>query len=76
MSFLKAVWRSWKKLGFFIGEVVSGIILTVFYFVIFPFFAVPFIFFGKNNFKTQSAASNWIIKKKTPSALSDFETEF
>lgn len=64
------------KIGLIIGNFVSGIILTVFYFTAFALFAIPIKLFGKNPFAAQSKNSNWIAKKNTIATLKEFETEF
>ncbi len=63
------------KFGLIVGNFVSGVVLTVFYFTVFALFALPFRVFAKNPLAARSGSSNWVEKKKTPTTLEDFETE-
>ena len=46
MTILKKLWEGWKRFGLFIGNIVSTIVLTVFYFTVFLIFAVLFKIFS------------------------------
>jgi len=75
MSVLRRVWQAWLKFGFVIGNIVSAIILGIFYFTFFALFAIPFRIFGVSFFKARLPDSNWINKEKTLLSLNDFESE-
>ncbi len=74
IDFLKAGWRLFQKAGLFIGNIVSGIFLFIFYYTIFALFATPFRLFSKP-FDVRSRISNWISRETTPDAMDDFERE-
>jgi hypothetical protein len=74
-NILLKIWNGWKKVGLFIGNIISNAFLFIFYFVILIFFAIPYRFFGKA-LKTKSNNSNFNIKNKTFSKLEDFKKEF
>jgi len=74
MKFFKLFWHFLEKTLIFIGNTISGVVLFVFYYTIFALFAIPFRIFSKP-LKSKSAASNFVIKEKTPSVLKDFESE-
>lgn len=71
----KRILDGWMKLGFIIGNFISGVVLVIFYFTVFALFALLFRAFVKNPLAAQSRISNWIAKRKTPVVLKDFETE-
>jgi hypothetical protein len=71
---LSVIWHYWKKIGVAVGNIVSTVILTIFYFTIFPLFAIPVKLISQP-LKRKSENSNYMIKEKTLSALKDFESE-
>lgn len=75
MQFLSALWRAWMKFGFFIGNIVSGIVLGVFYFTVFGLVAVLFRLFGTNALSRHADQSNWVENKTPRTALADFANE-
>ena len=75
MRAAKKFWKWWQKTGLIIGNFVSGVVLTVFYYTIFPFFAVPFRLFGKNPLGIPSANSSWLTHDATADKIGDFELE-
>ena len=74
MIILKKLWEGWKRLGLFIGNIVSTIVLTVFYFTVFLVFAIPFRLFSAG-LRPRSSVSNWTPKIKTPISVDDFRNE-
>ncbi len=40
MDLLRTLWRAWKRLGQFLGDILARIVLTIFYFTIFAPFGV------------------------------------
>lgn len=74
MTILKKLWEGWKRFGLFIGNIVSTIVLTVFYFTVFLIFAVLFKIFSTGS-HPHSSASNWTLKTKTPISVDDFRNE-
>ncbi len=75
MVFLKKLWRGWIKFGLALGNFISNVVLTIFYFVVFPFFAAPYRAFGEDPLKARTASSNWILKAKNLEDISDFKNE-
>jgi short subunit fatty acids transporter len=75
MQILKALWSLFKRAGFAIGEVISRIVLTIFYFTIFALFAFLYKIFAKNPLAVQSESSNWVTKKKNIQNLEDLRFE-
>ena len=71
-KFLSSFWRGWKKLGLIIGDFVSGVLLTFFYFTVFAVVAIPYRILTK---KPKNKITNFIIKQKTISTLEDFKNE-
>jgi len=69
---LSSIWFWWKKIGLIIGNIVSAVFLTVFYFTIFAPFAVIFRIFNREK---KSADSNFIDKKLTISRMEEFKNE-
>lgn len=64
------------KFGLVIGNIISTILLTVFYYTVFAIFAIPFRLFSEKSFYgSVSPSSNWIKKEKTASTLLDFSQE-
>jgi hypothetical protein len=74
MQILKLVWDKFQKFGLFIGNIISTIVLTVFYFTIFALFATPFRLFS-NIFAPKQKDSNWVVRPKNIADLKDLETE-
>jgi len=74
MKLLKFFWQQFKKLSFVIGNVISWIILFIFYYTIFLLFALPFKIFSKNN-DFRLSKSNWIVKESTPMSIDNFINE-
>jgi len=72
MRHLSRLWKNWKRFGFFIGNLISNVFLTVFYFTIFALFAVPYKIL---NYK-KSSGSNFKLPRKQMRALEDFQKEF
>ena len=62
------------KFAVILGNVMTAIIMTVFYFTVFAFFAIPYRFFGKP-FKVKMPNSNWVKKQKNLEILDDFKSE-
>jgi len=72
---LRKIWQLWLKLGLLLGNIVSAVILFIFYFTIFGLFALP-LSFRRKFLKPASSNSNWRIKQKQYFSLKDFENEF
>lgn len=70
---LSRLWENWKKFGFLIGNIISNIFLTIFYFTVFALFAVPYKMVGR--FKKRPV-SNFRLPGKQMRTLEDFQKEF
>lgn len=75
MSILKKTWKLFERFALLLGDIISGIVLVVFYYTIFALVAMPFRLFGKNPLAPYAPGSNWIPKEKTPHTLEDFKSE-
>jgi len=71
-KFLSKIWRGWKKLGLVMGNVVSRIILTLFYFSVFAIVGIIFRLFSR---RLEKKISNFLVKAKTISDLMGFKNE-
>src|ERR1700758_4478331 len=63
MSFLKTVWRRWRAFGKVMGDFVTRIFMTVFYFTI----AIPFgigVRLFKDPLKMKSLETRWLKREE------------
>ncbi len=74
-EFFAAIWRGWLWLGVQIGNVVSSVVLTAFYFSVFALFAFPYRIFGKRLIAPTSPTSNWTEHPPVPSGMQPFLDE-
>ncbi|MFA5084300.1 MAG: hypothetical protein WC475_02875 [Candidatus Paceibacterota bacterium] len=74
MKFFKFCWRQIRKLLLTIGDIISWIILFVFYYTVFLLFALPFRIFSKND-NLKKLKSGWIIKESALTVLDNFRNE-
>lgn len=75
MKILKLVWFYFEKVGLIIGNFITGVVMTIFYFTIFPFFAIPFKLLT-DVLGVKSTGSKWINKQSTAGGINDFKNEF
>lgn len=76
-SLFRRVSDIWKRVGLFIGNIVSTIFLVVFYFTVFALFALPYLiihFLKKRDGSKRDSA--YILSGTHFSARSDFEKAF
>jgi hypothetical protein len=71
-KFLSKMWGLWKKIGLILGNFVSAVFLTIFYFTVFAILAIPYRVFAR---RSRSGKSSFIIKKSTPTSLGDYKYE-
>lgn len=69
---LRKIWQGWKKVGLVMGDFVSGVILTVFYFTIFAIFALPYRIFSRAK---KNKDSQFVLKEKILIGLKGFKNE-
>ena len=67
------LWENWKKFGFWFGNLISNIFLTIFYFTIFAVFAIPYKIISR--FK-KTSDSNFKLPRKQIRRFEDFQKEF
>jgi len=67
---LSKVWEVWKKVGLFIADVVSRIILTIFYFTIFMPFGLVITFFS-DQLDIKDLTPSWLERKTRDLTLDD-----
>lgn len=70
---LSCLWKNWKRFGFFIGNIISNVFLTIFYFTIFALFAIPYKII---TYYKKSSGSNFKLPRKQMRTLEDFQKEF
>lgn len=75
MIFLSRLWKNWKRFGFFIGNIISNIFLTIFYFTFFALFAIPYKIIAHYKNK-KSLGSNFKLPQKQMRTFEDFQKEF
>ena len=71
---LQIIWKGWKKFAHFLGVIMSHIILTLFYFIIFGLVAIIKKFVNLFS-KSESHSSYW-IKKSQIEKTSNYEQQF
>jgi len=71
---LKKIWQGWKRVGFFIGNIISSVFLFVFYFTVFALFAIPYRIFSSSG--RAKRASYFIKPPKQLRELEDFKNEY
>ena len=70
MSALRKFWEVWKKVGLFIADVVSRVLLTLFYFTIFvPFGLIVTLFSDQLDMK--DLTPSWLERKTRDLTLED-----
>lgn len=74
MSIFKKIWNLWLTLGVFVGNIISTVILTIFYFTAFALFALPFRLFA-DALRINPGKSTWVPKEKEFKGLADFKRE-
>ncbi len=72
MKFLKKLYAGFMKVGMFIGEIISSVVMLVFYFTVFALFAIPYRLFGKS---VKQKNSNWITREPKAFTLTDVSGE-
>jgi hypothetical protein len=74
MKTLKKIGDLWMKFAFLLGNFMTGVLMSVFYFTVFALFAVPFRIFSKGiNLKPEK--SSWVKRESSPDSLNDFIKE-
>ena len=66
------LWRNWKRFGFWAGNFISNIFLTVFYFTIFALFAIPYKMINRR----KSSGPNFKKPRNQMQTFDDFQKEF
>ncbi|MBI2035462.1 MAG: hypothetical protein HYT12_02125 [Candidatus Liptonbacteria bacterium] len=64
----------WFKFAFLLGDFISSVLLTLFYYLIFGIFALPYRII-KNDFAS-GEATNWTAKGKWGDDLGSIKKEF
>lgn len=73
-SFFKKLLDLWMKFAYALGDFISSVFLTVFYFTIFAIVAIPYKI-ANGSFRAPKR-TNWTEKKKTPASLEEFQKEY
>jgi hypothetical protein len=66
---LKKIWSRWLRIAEIIGNIQMTILLTVIYWVLVPFIAVPFKFLADPLSVRKSAKPRWIKREPIPDVL-------
>lgn len=73
---LRSIWEAWKRIGRFIGNIVTRIIMTVFYFTLFaPFGIGATLFSDLLQMKTERKES-WISRETGDKTLDEVRVQF
>jgi len=75
MEILKALWSLFKRVGFAVGEFISQVVRTIFYYTVFALFALMYKMFGKSTFVLGKQTSTWVEKTKNLNSLDDLRLE-
>jgi len=73
-ALLKKIWEGWKRVGLFIGNIISSVFLFVFYFTVFALFAIPYRIFSRLGRAKQN--SYFSKPPKQLVNLEDFKNEY
>jgi len=63
---LKTAWRQWKRFIVFLGNVQIVIVLTIVYWLLMPFIALPFKFLSDPLAARKNAKSAWKDENPAP----------
>lgn len=74
MRALRQIAHYLERAGAAIGNVISVIVLTVFYFSAFALVAIPFRILS-DVLHIRPVKSTWVAREKSPAALADFTAE-
>ena len=66
MNMIKKAWQRWLRVAEFLGNVQLTIFLTLMYWIMFPFWALPYRLFSDRLALRDQSRSRWI--KRTPGA--------
>lgn len=73
-SWTKKNWNGFKKIGLWIGNIITNFVLSIFYFTIFALFAIVIKQFS-NPFATAAQNSNWTKRTELIHSLDDVRNE-
>jgi hypothetical protein len=72
MEILGKIWKTWKRFGQFIGDIVARIVLTIFYFTIFvPFGLGVRLFSDPLMIKEKSGPPFWLPRETGDRSLEE-----
>lgn len=73
---LKNFWENWKRFGRFMGNIVSRIVLTLFYFTVFAPFGIGARFFSDPMQIKTERESSWNQRQTGDKSLEDIMRQF
>ena len=77
MIVLKALWEGWKKFAFVFSEVMSAVVLTLFYFVfITPYAVFVKLFSDPLNIRKALSGSGWRARATGMTSLDDARMQY
>lgn len=71
MKIFKKIWEWWMKFAFLLGNAITAVLMTVFYFTFFALFAIPFRLFSKG-IDLKIEKSSWLERRPNKYSLKDF----
>ena len=71
MEILRKVWKTWKRVGQFIGDQIGRVVLTLFYFTLFMPFGLGVRFFGDPLAIRTTGHSNWLDRRTHDLTIKD-----
>lgn len=74
MTLLKTVWRGFTKVAEMFGNVMSAILLTIFYYTVFALFALPHRLLNRHTVFSKKS-SNWVKRSPKLFQMSDVQNE-
>lgn len=68
---LQKFWQGWKKFGYFMGDLIGRLVLTIFYFTIFMPFGLGVRLFGDRLDTKGRVAPHWVERQTRDLTLED-----
>jgi hypothetical protein len=71
MEVLSKIWKAWKRVGQFIGDIVARIVLTIFYFTVFVPFGLGVRLLSDPLMIKKSGPSFWLPRETRDRSLEE-----
>ncbi|HON55806.1 MAG TPA: hypothetical protein PLM75_00160 [bacterium] len=77
MKILSWLWETWKKIGEFIGHIMSTVLLSLIYILIVTPFAVSYKIFNKHFFRfNREYQTYWVNRKIVDQTLENYKKQY